>query len=413
MRIVNWRPSNLRAATGHGNAAVVDPRSIFLTLAMLSLLTGGVLGLMHRSLLPDVQRAAVLWRQGTLMVAMSGAMFAFQDLLPRWLGVIVANGLLLFGLTTYLHALRSFFALPSPRLAYLLAAVVIALLGWFVLVVDLYAVRVGLSSVLIGGLLLVSALTVHQNRRSDLETSARIMAGILFFSALVMAARMLSAPFLNGPNVLVPNVMNILAGLVGAIFPVVGTTAFLMMCSDRARLRLLKASVTDELTDLPNRRALAEFAATQRRQLGAGRSVALLLFDLDRFKLINDTYGHEAGDRALIHVAGILKRLAPNDALAGRFGGEEFLCVLPVTSIDTAMALAEAIRAELARSPMQLGQERMTITASFGVSLMESNADALDRALAKADRAMYRAKASGRNRVELFDQVGQASANLK
>lgn len=388
-----------------GYARWVDPRSIFLTLAMLSLLTGGVLGLMHRSLLPDVQRAAVLWRQGTLMVAMSGAIFAFQDMLPAWIGVIVANGLLIFGLTTYLHSLRSFFALPSPQWAYLLGVIVTLLLGWFVLVTDRFAVRVALSSALIGTLLFTAALTVHQNRRSDLETSARIMAGILFVSSAVIAARALSAPFMQGANVLVPNAMNILAGLVGAIFPVVGTTAFLMMCSDRARIRLMRASVTDELTDLPNRRALAEFAATQRAMLSAGRSVALLLFDLDRFKSINDTHGHEAGDRALIHVARILKRLMPANGMAGRFGGEEFLCVLPVTTAGDALALAESIRAELAKSPMQIGPDELLITASFGVSVMESNADALDRALAKADRAMYRAKASGRNRVQLFDSV--------
>lgn len=382
----------------------MDPRSIFLTLAMLSLLTGGVLGLMHRSLLPDVQRAATLWRRGTLMLAFTGGILAYQDLLPISIGVVMANLLLMFGITLYLHALHSFFNRRPPLYAYVWSAVAIGLLSVFALIWENFHVRVVIASLTVGTHMLVSAVLVYRRRDSDLETSGRIMSGILLVCAAVMLARGLSAPFFAGANLLVPNVMNVLAGLVGSIYPVVGTTAFLMMCSDRARLRLQRAAITDELTGLPNRRALTEFALNHWSRLKPGQSVALVLFDLDRFKSINDTLGHEAGDQALVHVAKILQSHVPANALAGRFGGEEFLCVLPVESADTALALAEHLRQQLATATMQWGPDRLQITASFGVSLMEASSDALDRALAKADSAMYRAKARGRNQALLFEQ---------
>jgi diguanylate cyclase (GGDEF)-like protein len=185
------------------------------------------------------------------------------------------------------------------------------------------------------------------------------------------------------------------------MFPVVGTTAFLMLAADRGRVRLQRAAVTDELTGLPNRRALTDAAHQRFATMAGGGQVGLILFDIDRFKSINDQHGHETGDRALAHVAAIVREVVAPPAIAGRFGGEEFLCVLPGADAHQAVALAERLRVTLASRPLSFRQGTLAVTASFGVVVAGPDGESLEHALARADTAMYRAKTEGRNRVML------------
>jgi diguanylate cyclase (GGDEF)-like protein len=162
------------------------------------------------------------------------------------------------------------------------------------------------------------------------------------------------------------------------------------------------AASIDHLTGTNNRRAIAQILqqAIGRAQAGGGE-LAVILLDIDNFKQINDTYGHDVGDQTLIEVADSLRQqLRATDAL-GRWGGEEFMIIIPETNLAATVQLAERLRALIeARSQPPLDQ----VTVSFGVAISLPG-DTPDRLVKRADEALYRAKQGGRNRVEVADKV--------
>ena len=168
---------------------------------------------------------------------------------------------------------------------------------------------------------------------------------------------------------------------------------------------------TDALTGLANKAALQE--AIPRAAAAAGRTLtplSLVIFDLDHFKAVNDTYGHDKGDEVLAAVGAVAARNVRASDMAGRFGGEEFALLLPDTGRDGAVGVSEKLRAAIAEIALP-GLDRQ-ITASFGVAVIPDdagNADALFRA---ADQALYAAKRAGRNRVETASVVGRHSQVL-
>lgn len=172
-------------------------------------------------------------------------------------------------------------------------------------------------------------------------------------------------------------------------------------------LKIRELAERDVLTGLWNRRAIeARIRAERERFRRTGQGCALAVFDLDFFKKVNDELGHDGGDAALKHVAEVIsKSLRKMDAL-GRFGGEEFLVVMPMTDLAGAQVTAERMRKSLEATPLIWREKPLKITASIGLAAMTVT-DGNDGELFKrADEALYRAKAGGRNRVELeLDKV--------
>ncbi len=166
-----------------------------------------------------------------------------------------------------------------------------------------------------------------------------------------------------------------------------------------ANRQLAEMSRTDALTGLPNRRGFLEACAAElERSRRSGRPFAIVLADVDRFKRVNDTLGHAAGDAALSGIArGIRDALRAQDLVA-RWGGEEFILLLPETDAAGATQVAEMVRAAIAASPFELAGSTLLLTASFGVA-EHRDPTRLEPTIAAADRALYRAKESGRNRV--------------
>ncbi|MDC8831786.1 GGDEF domain-containing protein [Alteromonas gilva] len=160
-----------------------------------------------------------------------------------------------------------------------------------------------------------------------------------------------------------------------------------------------KQALNDPLTDLPNRRGVQQFIDFEiGRAKRQSEELSIILCDIDRFKQVNDKYGHDAGDIALQHVASLFKSSIRHQDAVSRWGGEEFLFVLPGTKESDAEHLADKIRQSLADTPVQLKNEQLTITASFGVAQLNLSVG-LDKALSLSDKALYRAKENGRNQV--------------
>jgi diguanylate cyclase (GGDEF)-like protein len=167
----------------------------------------------------------------------------------------------------------------------------------------------------------------------------------------------------------------------------------------------LQAS-TDGLTGLVNRRS---FENRVRSLRGSGRPFAVVLADLDRFKALNDTYGHEAGDRALRMFAEILRTEVSEGDLVCRYGGEEFAIVLPRAETSEAIEAMQRVRAELRR--VSLAGDVPAVTASFGIAHSD-DADDLDDLVHRADRALFAAKDAGRDCVCIDGHRGPVAANL-
>jgi two-component system cell cycle response regulator len=170
--------------------------------------------------------------------------------------------------------------------------------------------------------------------------------------------------------------------------------------ADNHRLEAL--AQTDPLTQLVNRRALTIRLVTEMERVRRYNApLAMLLVDLDHFKLINDTYGHLAGDDVLFSVASLLQRAVRSVDTVARYGGEEFVIVLPETGKQGAMAFAERIRDRLASQLFTIsGRQDIRVTASIGVATYPTaGLDSVEDLFRAADAALYRAKGSGRNLV--------------
>ena len=157
-------------------------------------------------------------------------------------------------------------------------------------------------------------------------------------------------------------------------------------------------ALEDPLTGLLNRRGfMRDLSRAIAYRARYDTPIALLMSDLDRFKPINDTYGHEVGDRALEHLAGLLRSNIRSSDCLGRLGGDEFALILWQVDEDTARAKAASLRAMVAGTPLQVAGLTLTLSTSIGVAALEA-ADTPEQALMRADQAMYRQKAERRER---------------
>jgi diguanylate cyclase (GGDEF)-like protein len=184
----------------------------------------------------------------------------------------------------------------------------------------------------------------------------------------------------------------------------IGQTILQVQHKDPAQVRqeeeAFRAAVTDSLTGIPNRRsfferAAAAIATSNRREV----PLAAVFIDIDHFKQINDTFGHATGDFVLKEAAHRINGMKRTEDLICRYGGEEFVLLLPFTTLDQAATFAERVRAGIAAEPFNHVGRIVPVTLSAGVATFAAGST-LEALLQRADQAMYRAKQQGRNRVE-------------
>jgi diguanylate cyclase (GGDEF)-like protein len=194
---------------------------------------------------------------------------------------------------------------------------------------------------------------------------------------------------------------SVIAALYG-VLPIIVATLLLSLVNGRLQRQLHSRATTDELTGTMTRRAFGELAPAAI-ELARQRhcEAAALMLDLDRFKDINDTYGHGAGDEVLRVAAATLQANLRRDALLARYGGEEFVALIPVDDVAAARRVAERLRLAIENTDFRsaLTTDR-SVTISVGVALVGAGGN-LDEALARADQALYHAKREGRNRVQV------------
>ncbi|BDM79637.1 diguanylate cyclase [Acaryochloris marina] len=180
---------------------------------------------------------------------------------------------------------------------------------------------------------------------------------------------------------------------------------------EQSQTDLERLATLDGLTEVYNRREFNRWLSVEfERSRRDEHPVSLIMVDLDHFKQLNDTYGHQAGDEALCCVAQLLrKEVRPGD-IVSRYGGEEFAIILPKSSVEDSVAVAHRIRREIAIQPIRISSEdRIHLTASLGLATFPSDVQSEEALLRKADQALFQAKKLGRNRVCLATEVSRSS----
>ena len=347
------------------------------------------------------------WTAATALISATFLCLGFRGLVPNPISIVGVNAAMLAAAPMFLDATRRF--LGRSRLArgwYALALVPFGVNLFFYLVVNQETTRTAIqmtASAIAFGATVALLLRQRGAARSLLSTALAAQLALITAGMLARAAWALQHP---GVTILSESPAQFAFFGATVVLHLGVTVTFILLTTERvatqleeANRLLAEASRTDALTGLANRRAFLEVAETEvQRMARTGRAFSFVLGDVDHFKRVNDELGHAAGDAVLRELAararGAVRKL---DAVA-RWGGEEFVFLLPETPLAGALLAAETVRAAVAAGPFEVDGAALAVTISLGVA--EHAWDrTLDATMAIADRALYRAKETGRNRV--------------
>lgn len=386
----------------------MDTQTAFATVTLMMLINGGVLGLLHRELPDTLRTPALSWLNGTLLVSGGALTYVLQALLPLPVMVVLANGGIILGFTSYWRSLRQFYNDPPIPLILLPTMLGVLALFWYSAIAPHTGVRIVIVSVvwtvILGGSLHTLLAQAHRDNSHSRRVLLLIFALIIAFTWVRTIYLVFTVGIAPDYAIVSDSWMNLLTPMLVAILPVVGTTVFVLMCSERLRRQWERAASTDFLTGLANRRSLSSIGVhLLTEQAPKSGHLAVAVIDIDNFKPVNDAHGHEVGDVALRHVARILQDNVRNNELAARLGGEEFVVLLDNVDAAQARHAGERLRRAVEARPFRAGRLKLPLTISVGIALHDGNDTNFDALLQRADQAMYRAKREGRNRVVVAD----------
>jgi diguanylate cyclase (GGDEF)-like protein len=378
----------------------LDVQTLSVVTVFITALLGALLvfaGLQNRSI-----RAPMWWGAAHIVNACGLGLLTSHGAAPEFVTNDIANAMVLLGYGLTWSGARVFDGRKVHPLHLLLAPAI-----WLVLCrIPAFAASPSLEVIVVSPMLALLALRAAEEfwrgRDEPLMSRWPTVIVLLAYAAVLLArvpATLLTPSFDND---------SVLRGLSFALlsfgtllFTVVMAFLQLNMTKERTELKHKINSLVDPLSGVSNRRAFLDGAAgLLAQQETSHEPLAVLLFDLDRFKQINDQFGHVVGDSVLQAFAATATDTLGGDILFARIGGEEFASCMPVGDIDEAYAIADRVRRNFVAAAARFGNEQLTPSVSVGVTLgCDPHATVIDL-LAIVDRALYRAKELGRNRVE-------------
>ena len=336
------------------------------------------------------------WSAGLLAGFLGTALGSASTQLPIFTSIFIARVLLAAALfLIYLGSQRFFGVTPKLR-AWLMAiaAMMLAQL-WFTVVEPSFRIRLGLANVLAAVLFTAHA---HLVFKQGLRTFARALTFIVLMLMAATQVMRLATPFFwpLGQDMFDKSPIHLIFISSFVFCILLFSISTVLLASERLQAELEHLVSHDALTNAKTRRYMNEACEQElERCRRHGRSMALLAMDLDNFKRVNDTFGHQAGDQVLIDFVAKTSALLRRPDYLGRYGGEEFMVMLPDTSLEEAVLVADRIRETCA-----LPAPGPSCTVSIGITTFQQELDTVDTLLTRADAALYQAKNKGRNRVE-------------
>lgn len=371
----------------------LDPRSLIAMAGLMAALMAVVLYFMRRYYPPSIQGIGY-WASAPLMWLVATVMFSGRGLFPDLFSMVVANTLLLLGTTAFYVGCRRFLGHGGGwRLWGTVAALSALVFAWLTYGHPSYPLRLGSFTALMICIYAANLrfLLCHGGKRFPV----RLVEVVLALHIAVLAVR-LSSTLVGraGSDLMEPSLYQTLYIGAYVLTVLMLSIGAVLMATDRLTTELNHLATHDALTHTLNRRALLErFEEELARSQRTGKGPSLMMLDLDHFKAVNDTRGHQHGDAVLVHFVQRAQAVLRRPDRLGRYGGEEFMVLLPETGAQDAQAVAQRIHAAAASG------HALDCRLSIGLTTWLGPQDTLDAMLARADKALYQAKAQGRNQT--------------
>jgi diguanylate cyclase (GGDEF)-like protein len=381
------------------------------TLTLISLLMGIGASVGFTSLLAvlNTQKVLRIWAASVWINTLAITLIGLRNHIPDVVSIVLGNGLLVTGNILTLKGIAQHLGLTMRwRWPCSLALVYTGAIAWFAYASPNLGARLLAGSLQAMSFHFAYAYLLLRYSGPDIRKSCRIAAVVLSASGLFYLARaFVPLDASAGQNLMRAGMPVAATYVIGIMTTLASYFALLQLITERLVVDLRRAARTDGLTGLLNRSAIvAEGRAALERCLERGQSFALMIFDLDHFKQINDRWGHDAGDTVLRHVTQRLRETIQwQGYLASRYGGEEFVVALPGATLEQGLAAAERLRHALAHSHARVDGQSIPVTASIGVAVARQGTR-FEHLVRQADHAMYRTKFDGRNGVSAAEEHG-------
>lgn len=340
-----------------------------------------------------------------------GVAYILVDLrgqIPDFFSILLSNELVLVCFIAFYEVIRRFLStdLKVNWIGVGLLAAQLALLAWFTYVRPDFGARVLVFNITMGTMCLLTLRLIMESRSKAnrfFHIFLAIPFGLLFCAS---AARI--ALCLSGSPLMETSLQSESYGLsllIYCILLVWISFSIVFISASTLQNTLADIALSDALTGVLNLRGLSEAILREiSRSRRAGGTSSIILADFDHFKKINDDFGHQAGDAVLIHTTALFRSSIRAEDLMGRYGGEEFVLLLPGVNEDGACVVAERLRALCKETPVVYRNQPIPVTCSFGIAQFKDGVPDYDTLIRRADNALYRAKAGGRDQVVRFSQ---------
>ena len=371
----------------------LDPRSLIAMAGLMASLMAVVLYFMRRYYPPSILGVGA-WASAPLLWLVASALLSARGVLPDLLTLVLANELLFLGSTIYYIGCRRFLGHTNGWHPWAAVVVLTTLaLTWLTYGQPHYAARLVLFTVM-----MISVYAANLRfllRHGGNRFPVRLVETVMALHVVALLVRLVSAlTGKAGTDLMEPSLyqtFHVGAYVLAVLLLSIGAV---LMATDRLATELQHLATHDTLTQALNRRALLERCEDElARCQRSGKGPALMMLDLDHFKAVNDTHGHQHGDAVLVHFVQCTQAVLRRGDRLGRYGGEEFMVLLPETDIDAARSVAQRIHTAAASG------HALDCQLSIGVTTWQGPGDTLDAMLARADKALYQAKAQGRNQT--------------
>ena len=367
--------------------------------AFLALADGSLAAVVGVGLASRRRGGGIAWSAGLAVRALALLLFV-SNLQPRAATLATAAGLLALSMTLQATALATFDRRALPVWVHTAAIAAVA-------VPTALVASDPASALLFGGLVLGTLLAgdavLAWGPRGSRSFARGVLAACFALGFLAFVVRGVAAALSADPMqaFVAPDSAQALTYLVAGMSAIASSFAFLLLHQERAEAQALRLATLDPLTGAYNRRTFHEIAEREMsRARRAGQPLSIIMLDIDHFRALNEKHGHRTGDQVLQSLAEVLRKALRKEDMLVRYGGEEFLVLLPEVPGPGAVIVAGRLRKAVAGEELQAGELRFPLTVSAGVAArLDEGPESVDTLVARAEEALALAKRRGRNRV--------------
>ncbi|WP_413161801.1 GGDEF domain-containing protein [Capilliphycus salinus ALCB114379] len=389
----------------------LDPATMSLMVSVASMLHSTIL--IFFFLLANQYRGIGIYAAGTIFSSLGFLCFLLRSLQPEFLFLrFVGNLFTVFARIFYAVAIGKFVGKKPPYFFWIFAGTVFAISQVYLVYINSnYFWRNCSICFSVAIAYCVAIYNLIKGQTAGFSTSAYFTAIALGGESAILMFRIVAMIFFPVNALFESNVINTATLGSTFAFDYLRNAGFMMMIGQRLYQDLNNLANNDFLTNTLNRRAMQKYLKQEVSKCSRHhREFSLILLDIDRFKLINDTYGHEGGDLVLKHISDLIADNLRSYDFLSRWGGEEFLILLPETSLNEAVDVAERLRIAVENQPAANGSIPYTI--SLGVGTWERKNKSIEELIIAVDEALYQAKKQGRNRVVALNETSSSADEL-